>query len=79
VILSFQDVFHPFLDFVHAFGIKTSDDENIWEGYQAYISDISQSDGGASHYREHSPCCHSRMRVEVTGRVLLQFAICGEE
>jgi hypothetical protein len=36
-ILSCHNVFLPFLDCLHSFGLKTEEDSRIWDGFQAAI------------------------------------------
>ncbi len=37
-LLCCHQVFAPFLDCLHSFGFKTSEDENIWNGFRRSVS-----------------------------------------
>ena len=38
-LLKVQDVFPPYVNFVRAFGFKIDEDQKVWDGYHASISD----------------------------------------
>jgi hypothetical protein len=48
-ILTYHDVFPPFIDAAHAFGFKTDEDDKVWDGFRASISDSVWED--KSHAR----------------------------
>ena len=37
-LLGYHQVFAPFLDCLHSFGFKTSEDDNIWNGFRRSVS-----------------------------------------
>jgi hypothetical protein len=44
-LVSDHDIFAPFLNVVHSFGVKTDVDENVWDGFYAAVSPECSKDG----------------------------------
>ncbi|KAI9785127.1 MAG: hypothetical protein M1839_000765 [Geoglossum umbratile] len=64
MILKFQNVFTPFLDFVQAFGFKVDEDHKIWDGYHASFSGGLKVGVGYTRYE----LCYNIRYVEKNGR-----------
>ena len=56
-ILDFHQVFAPFLDCVHSFGFRKSEDDEIWSGYRRSISKLPQAHGDFVSYGK--VLCHA--------------------
>ena len=58
MLLNCHQVFAPFLDCLHSFGFKTSEDDHVWNGFRRSVSSrIGQGQPEEVHY---GPCLSQR-------------------
>ncbi len=50
MLLGFHQVFAPFLDCVHSFGFRTSEDDGIWNGYRRSTQPVAEEQGSDTYY-----------------------------
>lgn len=67
-MISDHDIFAPFLNVVHSFGVKADVDENVWDGFYAALSPESSKDGGKDGCPEKVELCYNIRYVEKHGR-----------
>ncbi len=76
MLLGFHQVFAPFLDCVHSFGFRTSEDDGIWNGYRRSTQPVAAERGCRSrdpYRRSRDPSDHPKLRHTLTPELIHRF------